>query len=215
MPALTHISRTTSLRNAQASWVEILELVVALVFVHLTANAGLLGRVLGLDTMLAVYAGFSLLVYCGANFGWHSAARRMVGWVGAPWPHWMASAAAGAVLGGIVTALSLVFGHSIRVTEPFPNKLLAVTLGPILEEICIRGGVLPVVERVTGPGVAIGVASCIFAALHLPGSAPKIASILGTGVTYGWIRVRSGSTALAALAHATYNLSVLLAAAFL
>ena len=70
-------------------------------------------------------------MYGGAINGKQFAARRALGWVGAPWFHWLGSAVVG---GFLVTAATIAFGHSIRVSEAVHNQVLAVTLGPIVEE---------------------------------------------------------------------------------
>ena len=54
-------------------------------------------------------------------------------------------------------------------------------------------------------------AAVVFAVVHLaqPGvSWLQLACITSTGTLYGWIRLRSGSTASAAVSHAAYNLAL-------
>jgi membrane protease YdiL (CAAX protease family) len=110
----------------------------------------------------------------------------------------------------VVTSATVSFGHSTRVVEASHNEILAVTLGPIVEEICLRGLLMPLIARVVGPRGAVIATGALFAILHWPASPLKLASIWLTGVAYGSIRARSGSTAFAATAHATYNMTVLL-----
>ena len=155
------------------------------------------------------------MMYGGAINGKQFAARRALGWVGAPWCHWLGSAVIGGLLGVLVTAATIAFGHSIRVSEAVHNQVLAVTLGPIVEEICLRGIMVPLLARLTGWTGAVFVASVIFAFMHWPASVLKFTSIGVTGAAYGWIRFRSGSTALAASAHTMYNLTVLMCSLFL
>jgi hypothetical protein len=104
----------------------------------------------GAPGVVAVFAGFVLVMYGGAINGKQFAARRALGWVGPPWRHWLGSAVVGGLLGVLVTAAN----RSLRpfdphtapvtpmlaslVTEPIHNQVLAVTLGPIVEEICLR-----------------------------------------------------------------------------
>ena len=190
--------------------IEIRELVVALLFIHLTANAGLIARVVGPVWVAVSFAVYALLIYCGAVSGRQFTARLAIGWVGAPWRAWMGAAAVGCLLGLMVTAATVMSGRSTHVTEPFHNQILAITLGPIVEEICLRGVLVPILARLVGPAGAVVVSGGAFALLHLPGSLIKLACIGITGITYGWIRIRSGSTALAAVAHSTYNLTVLI-----
>ena len=190
--------------------IEIRELVVALLFVHLTANASLITRVIGPRWAGVPFGGCALLMYCGAVAGRRFTARRSVGWVASPWQQCLGAALVGCLLASIVTAATVAFGHSTRVTEPIYNQVLAVTLGPILEEVCLRGVLVLLLARLIGPTWAVFVTGVAFALLHLPGTPLKLVTIGTTGVVYGWIRVRSGSTVLAAIAHATYNLTVLM-----
>ena len=190
--------------------IEIRELVVAILFVHVTANAGLIARLVGPVWVAISFAVYALLIYSGAVSGTQFTARLAIGWVGAPRRAWMGAAAVGCLLGWIVTAATVMSGHSTHVTEPFHKQILAVTLGPIVEEICLRGVLVSILGRLVGPTGAVFVGGGVFALLHLPGSLLKLASIAITGITYGWIRIRSGSTALAAVAHSTYNLTVLI-----
>jgi membrane protease YdiL (CAAX protease family) len=47
---------------------------------------------------------------------------------------------------------------------------------------------------------------------HGPGSLAHWAFLIGTGIAYGWMRVACRSTTASALAHAAYNLVLLLLA---
>lgn len=190
--------------------VEIRELVVLLLFVQLIANARLFAFALGLRGFAVLCAGLALVIYAGAVRGDRFAARRMLGWIGAPWRQWAGATMAGCFLGALVTAATVVFGHSILVSEPVHNQVLAVTLGHIVEEICLRGVMVPLLARLMGSATAIFLTSAVFAFLHWPASLLKLGIIGATGVAYGWIRIRSGSTAVAAFAHTMYNLMVLI-----
>jgi membrane protease YdiL (CAAX protease family) len=187
---------------------EIREIVVFLLLVQLMASARLFTLAIGARGFAVLCAGLALVIYAGAVRGERIAARRMLGWIGAPWRQWAGAAVAGCLLGALVTAATVVFGHSIRVTEPVHNQVLAVTLGPIVEEICLRGAMVPLLARLMGSAGAVFVTSAVFALLHWPASLLKLTSIGATGAAYGWIRVRSGSTALAGATHAMYNLTV-------
>ena len=97
--------------------------------------------------------------------------------------------------------------------------LLQVALGPVLEEILFRGYLMrlllwilkglrpPWVKSVT----IVMISAAAFGAIHLlrPGTeAVTVAVIAGVGVVYGDIRMASGSTATAAVAHAVYNVTL-------
>jgi membrane protease YdiL (CAAX protease family) len=212
---------SAGLMAARQTWlrrwptVEIRELVVFLLLIQLTANARLLAFAFGPGIVAAVFAGLTLVIYGGAVHGKQFAVRRALGWIGAPWRRWVGAAAAGLLLGVLVTAATVAFGHSIHVAEPLHNQILAATLGPIVEEICLRGVMVPLLTRLIGSTAAVLVTSAVFAFLHWPASFLKLTSIAATGMAYGWIRVRSDSTALAAVAHATYNLTLLMIGSFL
>ena len=83
--------------------------------------------------------------------------------------------------------------------------LLDVVLGPLVEESFFRGCVLPVLARTTGPKVAILGAAILFATLHPVKTAVQWTCFASTGIAYGWIRVKSGSTVPSTLMHAAYN----------
>lgn len=190
--------------------VGIRDLVATLLVIHLTANAGLISRALGSRSVALVCGGCALLVYAGAIRGELFGARRVVGWVNAARREWLAAPLIGCLLGLIVTALTIASGHSIHVAEPVHGQVLAITLGPIIEEICLRGVLVALLARFAGPTMAVVTAAAVFSLLHTPASVLKLASIGITGTAYGWIRVRSGSTAVAALAHTAYNMSILM-----
>lgn len=115
-----------------------------------------------------------------------------------------------ALVGGIGLAMAVHF--VARETTPTSHLihlgdllLLDVVLGPLVEESFFRGCVLPVLARTIGPKVAILGAAILFATLHPVKTAVQWTCFAGTGIAYGWIRVKSGSTVPSALMHAAYN----------
>jgi membrane protease YdiL (CAAX protease family) len=121
--------------------------------------------------------------------------------------------------GAIVVVASL--SHQPLGTESGWNKvILAVALGPVLEEVIFRGYLLTAALLLTrrlsalssAASSIIGVA-VFFSIAHLttPGTTPlQLCCIELTGCLYGCIRLRYRSTAAAALAHAAYNLALYL-----
>ncbi len=86
--------------------------------------------------------------------------------------------------------------------------IFAVTLAPVFEELFFRGFLFPLVARSLGWIAAAIVAALPFALLHGPQYAwswQRVAVIFFAGFAFGWMRWRSGSTAAAAVMHATYN----------
>ena len=185
------------------------ELVFAVIFIHLISTGAALVRLLAPGTVLVGFAAFALWTYYGVTSPGEYGVRPTLGWVGAPSLLWVAAAVAGTVLGLSTTAVTAALGHSTRIVEPVHNQILAVTLAPIFEEICLRGLILPLLASRIGDTRAVLVSSLIFAFMHWPASLQKLISIALLGVAYGSIRTRTGSTALAAITHTAYNASVL------
>ncbi len=92
-----------------------------------------------------------------------------------------------------------------------PDVLLWVLLGPVVEETVFRGFLLPVISRSMRAVGAVVITAVFFALLHQPASQLHWAWFTLCGVAYGGIRVASGSTLAAAIMHASYNLTILLA----
>jgi membrane protease YdiL (CAAX protease family) len=104
-------------------------------------------------------------------------------------------------------------------TESGWNKVvLAVTLGPVLEEVIFRGYLLTasllLMRRLwpsRAPTFSVGAVALVFAIAHL--TTPdtnllQLSCIVFTGCLYGYIRFRYRSTAAAVLAHSAYNLTL-------
>jgi membrane protease YdiL (CAAX protease family) len=98
--------------------------------------------------------------------------------------------------------------------------MLAIALGPVLEEVIFRGYLFTAVLLLTrrlSPSMSaassiIGVA-LVFSIAHLTTAgttALQLCCIVLTGCLYGWVRFRYRSTAAAALTHAAYNLALYL-----
>ena len=101
------------------------------------------------------------------------------------------------------------------------NKaVLAIALGPVLEEVIFRGYLLTAAFQLTrrlspssSAALSIMGVAIVFSIAHLttPGtSLLQLFCIVLTGCLYGYIRFRYRSTAAAALAHGAYNLALYL-----
>jgi membrane protease YdiL (CAAX protease family) len=119
----------------------------------------------------------------------------------------------------LVTGIGLGIGVDIIAHATTPTThvihlwnliLLDALLGPIIEESLFRGCLLPVVARTTGPTIGIAAAAVLFATLHPFTTFVQWICFVATGTAFGWIRVKSGSTAASTLMHAVYNLTLFL-----
>ncbi len=90
-----------------------------------------------------------------------------------------------------------------------PLAALSVAgLGPLTEEIAFRGLAQPLFTHSFGPVAGTVLAAVPFALLHAPQlqySWTNVALIAVAGLSFGWLRHRSGSTLTPVIAHAAYN----------
>ena len=132
---------------------------------------------------------------------------------------WWVAAGLGGVAGCVGLSLAGLAHQRIRVAENWRVALLQVALGPVLEEILFRGYLMRLLlwslKGLRPPWVksvaAVMISAAAFGAIHLlrPGTeAVTVAVIGGVGIVYGYIRMASGSTATAAVAHAVYNVTL-------
>jgi membrane protease YdiL (CAAX protease family) len=130
------------------------------------------------------------------------------------------SALCGLAAGAAVVAIARLAKQPLGVERGWNKAMLAIVLGPVLEEVIFRGYLISLALRLTkrlahisASAVSVLSAAALFALAHLgtPGiTVLQVACIATTGCLYGWIRVRWESTAAAALTHATYNLTLYL-----
>jgi membrane protease YdiL (CAAX protease family) len=86
----------------------------------------------------------------------------------------------------------------------------AVTLGPIAEELLFRGFLLPLLTRTFGVVWGVVICNLPFALLHGPQyswSWQHVVLLFIASTVFCVTRIRTGSTAAAALVHAAYNLT--------
>ena len=87
--------------------------------------------------------------------------------------------------------------------------VFAITLGPLWEELAFRGFLLPLLMRSLRAIPGILLTAMIFAGMHGPEYAwswKHLVLVSAAGVAFGWMRYRSGSTAMATVMHSGYNL---------
>jgi membrane protease YdiL (CAAX protease family) len=88
--------------------------------------------------------------------------------------------------------------------------IFACTLGPLCEELAFRGFLLPLLLRSFGRLLGLFLSALPFALLHGPQyswSWHHLLLLTLAGMSFGWVRVRTGSTFAATMTHATYNLT--------
>ncbi len=130
----------------------------------------------------------------------------------------MGSLALGLFAGCCIVAVAGL-SHQRLGTESGWNKIvLAVTLGPVLEEVIFRGYLLTAGILLMGrlcpsrsPASSIVAVAMAFSIAHLttPGTnSIQLGCIVLTGCLYGYIRFRYRSTTAAVLAHGAYNLAL-------
>jgi membrane protease YdiL (CAAX protease family) len=162
----------------------------------------------------ALIASLSLALYLVLKLRHHRPVLHQLGWV---WPR-PVYAVVGLIAGMFLAsgvALYLRFRNlSTPQIGPVELLLLALLLGPILEESFFRGCLLPLLAQNAGNILAVILCGFLFALFHQPPDLAHWISFTATGIAYGWIRVASRSTTAAALMHATYNLAVFLSTAF-
>ncbi len=133
--------------------------------------------------------------------------------------------AAASFFAGPVLALGIGFlGSILRTPEiqtPFQQMLqdrptlilfaiLVVVLGPLCEELAFRGFLMPLLVRSFGVAPGIVLTGVLFGALHgyeYSWSWRHILLIVLAGTVFGWVRHKTGSTAVSTFMHSTYNLT--------
>lgn len=137
-------------------------------------------------------------------------AWKRLGW---SWPtriHLVAALVGGIGLGIGGDVIAHATTSTTHVIQFWNLILLDALLGPIIEESLFRGCLLPVVSRTTGPTIGIAATAVLFATLHPISTFVQWLCFVTTGIAFGWIRVKSGSTAASTLMHAVYNATLFL-----
>src|SRR6266850_1361447 len=135
---------------------------------------------------------------------------KLLGWI---WPsriHLVAALVGGIGLGIGVEIIAHATTPTTHVIHLWNLILLDGLLGPVMEESLFRGCLPPVVARTSGPTIGIAFTAALFATFHPITTFAQWLCFLTTGTAFGWIRVKSGSTAASALMHAIYNATLFL-----
>jgi len=148
---------------------------------------------------------------------------RRLGWSSPCRGFWLYSVLAGIAAALAVWRIAGVFHQSLGGVSPPYRLLLASSSGAILEELLFRGLffwlILALLSRVGVSGnpastVAVLLIATGFAFAHVGRTGIGLYMTLLTGIAFGWMRVRSQSTAAAALMHGVYNLALSCLATF-
>jgi membrane protease YdiL (CAAX protease family) len=146
---------------------------------------------------------------------------RRLGWVSPRQGFWLFSLIAGLAAAGGVWWFARIFHQSLGRVPPLQRILLASSSGPMIEEMLFRGLlfwlIFEVLRRRNVPqsaaaGATVFLTAIAFAFSHNDRQDLRLYATILTGIAFGWMRVRSGSTAAATLMHAVYNLVLLLIA---
>lgn len=155
--------------------------------------------IIGASTLLSL-GGFLHLYSCPTlrTLGWEVPRRRFFGV---------------AVIAGVMTAVAVslaVRAAGMRIVEmPAFLVVLTVTVGPIVEESFFRGFLQPSIAVIAGAVPALVATALCFAAIHGPVTMLQFSCLTVTGLSYGLLKLRSGSIAAPVVMHATYNLVLL------
>ena len=179
----------------------------------IAAKPSMLASALFLTALLFIYAYHVL-----GRTEW----LRRIGWESPRHGFWFYGFIAGVSAAIGVWWFARILHQSLGRVPPPHRVLLAGSSGPMIEELLFRGLIYWLIfEFLRRRGVPIRTAACVtvlltaigFAFSHNDRNGPRLYATILTGVAFGWMRARSGSTASATLMHAVYNLALLLIAA--
>lgn len=140
-----------------------------------------------------------------------------IGWVSPRRGFWIYSFVAGAVAAAGVWWYARIFHQSLGRVPPPHRVLLASASGPMIEEMLFHGIlfwlILEFLRRRGAPRLAavcatVVLTAILFALSHNDRNLPRLFATIATGVSFGWMRAQSGSTAAAALMHAVFNFAL-------
>jgi membrane protease YdiL (CAAX protease family) len=132
------------------------------------------------------------------------------------WLYWPAGS-----VSGVAGSCAVVISQAMAKKPPAPHDprlswaVIAVTVAPVVEEFLFRGALLTGLLYILGAlrirsdvNVVLSIlfAALAFAFAHLGRTGTPLLATILMGMVYGWLRVRSASTAVAAAAHSAYNL---------
>jgi membrane protease YdiL (CAAX protease family) len=132
------------------------------------------------------------------------------------WLYWPAG-----IVSGAAGSCAVVISQAMTKKPPAPHDprlswaIIAVTVAPVVEELLFRGALLTGLLYILGAlrirsnvnvFLSILFAALAFGFAHLGRTGTPLLATILMGMVYGWLRVRSASTPVAAAAHSAYNL---------
>lgn len=130
----------------------------------------------------------------------------------------MASAATGLIAGAAIVIVALFSHQPLGVDGTWNRAVLAVLLGPVIEELVFRGYLMAAALRSEqwlrqkqGDWCSVFATALVFALAHQANNGRTCIQqfcIMAMGTVYGFTRLRLRSTVAAALAHGCYNLAL-------
>lgn len=157
----------------------------------------------------------AILLFLLVEGKYHTPFWRAIRW-NWPWPAWRLLALGAVMLLGLSmlesflpmpkeTPFEKLF---IRPRDAYLLAIIAVTLGPLVEELFFRGFFYPVLARRWGAGWGIFLTALPFAAMHMPQYGYAWGALLVifiVGVVCGVVRAVTGSVGASFLVHVGYN----------
>ncbi len=137
-----------------------------------------------------------------------------IGWVPPRRGFWIYSFFAGAAAAAGVWSYAMMLHQSLGRVPPPHRVLLSSASGPLIEEMLFRGILFWLIleflrrrgaSRLAAVCATVVLTAILFALSHNDRNVPRLFATIVTGVSFGWMRAQSGSTAAAALMHAVYN----------
>jgi membrane protease YdiL (CAAX protease family) len=168
-----------------------------------------MGVLIGLFPVLVITAIAVLVSTASLRQCCYTPALRALGWTAPPTRFLPV-----AIISGLLAAFGVavvVHTEGIKMIRgPLPIEVLALTVGPIVEESFFRGFLQPSLAASAGAIPAVFGTAFIFAAVHGPITFLQLSCFTTIGAAYGLLRLRSGSVLASTLMHSTYNFAILL-----
>jgi membrane protease YdiL (CAAX protease family) len=159
---------------------------------------------------VAISLGLALNLYLTTLFRHGAGVWSVLGWRWLRPQSFLGAIAGGSLLALLVDLVAHATTHGTYKIHVWELVVIDATLGPFVEETFFRGCLQPVIAQTAGNWGGVLATAVIFASLHQVSTVIGWLCLLTTGTAYGWVRMKSNSTAAAACMHAAYNLTLFL-----